>query len=132
MLYGILFVHESQTTERQESQKSTDQMIEQKRVVSDFQPSLFVENPNAESKYKSIYGVPCIRKKFNSVAEARKLQKDSSFKMSGQDDYALQYISDTYPGTVNLAKYAKSVRVANIDIEVPAPEFPSPNDAKRF
>jgi len=70
-----------------------ENLIEHQRIITDFSPSLFVENANVDSKYKSIYGVNCIRRNFNTISEALKVTKDSSFKMLGQDDYALQYIS---------------------------------------
>ena len=106
-----------------------DDLVEKKRIVEDFQPSLFVENKSAVSNYKTIYGVPCVKCKFPSINEAGKASRNAAVGMLGQDDFGLQYISDKYNDEIDLSKYIKSIRVANFDIEVPAPKFPSANQA---
>lgn len=106
-----------------------ENLDEQRRIVDDFKPSLFIANPNTESKYKTIFGVSCVKKTFDSIKLANQSARNSPMPLLGQEDCASQYISDNYPGVINLVKYNNLVRVANIDIEVPAPQFPSPNQS---
>ncbi len=109
-----------------------DDLNECKRIVDDFRPSMFVENDSAQisSKYETIYGSKCIKKTFNSIADASKAVRSGAVKLLGQDDFVVQYISDAYSENVDLSRYLKRVRIANVDIEVPAPEFPSANESK--
>lgn len=98
---------------------------EQVRKV-EYKPSLFTPS-KVDTKYKDIYGNFMSRKKFDGMKECRKSRAmyEAVHGMSyvGMENYAFAYMSDTYNDIVgNLAK----VRICTVDIEVTAPEFPSP------
>ena len=107
-----------------------ENMMERKRIVEDFKPSLFIENSNVVSDYKNIYDISCIKKTFDSISDASKSYRSSNVSYLGQEDFLLQYISDTYKDVIDLSTYLSHIRIANLDIEVPAPKFPSPNQAE--
>lgn len=95
-----------------------------------FKPTLF-KHTESETKYKDIYGAYCTPVKHDSMSDARKWMesmKDVGLAALGQENFALQYLSDTYPGELSYDK--RKVRFCNVDIEVTAPEFPDPIAAK--
>lgn len=104
---------------------------EQIRKV-DYQPTLFHHvMPDVKTKYKDIFGKPCVPKKFDSIKSARdwmKRMQDLGQDAMGMDDFKLAYFSDTYRGEIDYD--IDRIRVAAIDIEVTAPEFPDPAEAK--
>lgn len=102
--------------------------VEQIRYVP-YEPTFFIHTtPDAVTKYKDIYGTPCLPKRFTSIRDA----KDWSMKTKGivdvlgMDDIKLAYISDTYKDEIAFNK--RLVRVANCDIEVTGDEFPDPTE----
>ena len=105
-----------------------ENLVEHKRVVEDFKPSLFIESP-AGDKYKTIFDVACVKKTYDNVKDFNQATYDKSMVKHGQDNVVFQYISDNYD-EIDVQKYIKHIRVANVDIEVPAPKFPSPNQAE--
>lgn len=98
--------------------------LEHRRKVK-YEPTLFVQS-SKPTEYKDIYGRFCMPKRFDTMGQAKKWTKENEgmFEVLGMDDFEFTYISDTYK-TRELNMDA--IRVANIDIEVPAPEFPDPN-----
>lgn len=101
--------------------------VERKRVV-EYQPTLFTHaQSDTISKYKDIYGQPCLPKKFVDIKSANEwVQKTKGIvDVLGMNDYILAYISDTYKNVIEYNK--KYVRIANCDIEVTATDFPHPN-----
>ena len=103
--------------------------IEQKRQI-DYKPTLFYHS-DVESKYKDIYGMSCKKKHFLDMKEARnwiRRMEDIGQDAMGMDDFKLAYLSDRYPGEIHFDP--SLVRQCNYDIEVTAPEFPKPNEAK--
>ncbi|CAH1068383.1 DNA polymerase II [Acinetobacter phage MD-2021a] len=97
-----------------------------------YEPTLFIHaKEGVESKYKDIYGKPCIPKRFSSIREAKDwMQKTRGIvEILGMDDFKLAYISDVY-GKKDITYSRNAIRVANCDIEVTAGEFPNPTFAK--
>ena len=96
-----------------------------------YEPTLFIHAKETDdSKYKDIYGRPCIKKKFATIKEAKEWRQNTSgiVDVLGMEDFKLAYISDTNDKEISYDR--KLVRVANCDIEVTAPEFPDPTFAK--
>lgn len=84
-----------------------------------------------ETPYKDIYGKPCLKKQFDSIKEAKnwmQRMRDVGMEALGMDDYRLAYISDMYRNEIEYNR--EHIRIASIDIEVTAPEFPDPREAK--
>lgn len=103
--------------------------VEQTRQI-DYKPTLFYHS-DVESKYKDIYGMNCKKKRFQDMKEARnwiRRMEDIGQDAMGMDDFKLAYLSDRYPGEIHFNPAL--VRQCNYDIEVTAPEFPKPNEAK--
>ena len=104
---------------------------EQERYV-EYTPTLFHHAaPGMVTNYKDIYGKPCIAKKFPSMNEANKWRKkmgEMGQEALGMDDFIISYLSDTYKGEIRYDR--NKIRVAWVDIEVTAPEFPKPEEAK--
>lgn len=104
--------------------------IEKQRIVQ-YEPTLFIHaQQDTPSKYKDIYGQPCLPKKFVDIKSANEwVQKTKGIvDVLGMNDYILAYISDTYKNVIEYNK--KYCRVANCDIEVTATDFPYPNLAE--
>ena len=100
---------------------------EHRRKVT-YEPTLFTHS-NKPTGFKDIYGKFCKPKKFDTMNQARQWKKETEGMMEvlGMDDFGIAYIADHYP---ERAPNLSQIRIANIDIEVPAPEFPSPNEVK--
>lgn len=97
-----------------------------------YEPTLFIHaKEGTQTKYKDIYGKPCLPKQFNSIREAKEwMQKTRGIvEILGMDDFRLAYISDVY-GKKEITYDRNAIRVANCDIEVTAGEFPNPTFAK--
>lgn len=105
--------------------------IEQNRTI-EYAPTMFQHAKiGDDSPYKDIYGKTCVPKKFNTIKEARdwmKRMKDVGMEALGMDDFRLAYLSDTYKGEIEYDR--EQVRIGVLDIEVSAPEFPDPREAK--
>lgn len=104
---------------------------EQRHQVK-YQPSLFIHS-QFDEPYKDIYGKACKRKQFDSMGQAQKYIKDNkqNYEVLGMEDFELAYISDTYPNRdFDITKAMENIRIANIDIEVPAKGFPYPTESK--
>ena len=102
---------------------------EQIRSV-EYQPTLFIQaQDNTQSKYKDIYGKPCLPKKFGCIRDARDWSQKTKgiVDVLGMDDFEIAYISDTYKNDITYNR--RLIRVANCDIEVTAAEFPDPSQA---
>lgn len=97
-----------------------------------YEPTMFQHAmAGVDSPYKDIYGKTCIRKDFDSIKDAKnwmQRMKDVGMEALGMDDFRLAYISDTYRGEIDYDR--DRIRIAAIDIEVTAPEFPEPSEAK--
>jgi DNA polymerase elongation subunit (family B) len=98
---------------------------EQVRKVP-YKPSLFF-NSKDETNYKDIYGNYVMRKKYDSLVDAREARKSydgvHGASVLGMDNFGYAYMSDTYN---DMKPDMKNVRIAIVDIEVTAPCFPSP------
>lgn len=104
--------------------------VELKREIA-YEPTLFTHAQDGfNTKYKDIYGKPCIPKKFTSMRDAKDWQMKARgiFEVLGMDDFKIAYISDVYKDEIEYDP--RLVRVANCDIEVTAPEFPNAIYAK--
>lgn len=104
---------------------------EQIRKVQ-YKPTLFQHAKAGEiTPYRDIYGKYCTKKKFDSIKDARNWMRrmgDVGMEALGMDDFRLAYISDTYRDEIEYDR--DKIRIAAIDIEVTAPEFPEPREAK--
>lgn len=93
-----------------------------------YQPTLFVHTTK-ETGYTDIYGKNCLPKLFDTMPDARQFIKDKKdiIDILGMDDFQISYISDMYK---DRSPDTSRIRIANIDIEVPSPEFPNPEESK--
>lgn len=105
-----------------------------KKYKVPFRPSLFVES-NSESSWKGFYGENLERMIFDSMGDCREFINRYSgvnnFKIHGNTDYVIQYISEQYSGDI---QYDSSfIRTGIFDIEVAIEEdggFPNPDKAQ--
>lgn len=100
---------------------------EHRRKVQ-YEPTLFVHT-KTNTGFKDIYNNNCLPRKFNTMGDAGKWKRDNEEMVEclGMDDFQVAYISDNYRTRIpDMSK----VRVGNLDIEVPAPEFPDPMQAR--
>lgn len=97
-----------------------------------YSPTLFHKAPpGTQTNYQDIYGNFCIPRTFGTCSEAREWIKKMDGigqEAMGMDDFTLAYISDRYKGVIDYNRDV--IRIANMDIEVTAPEFPEPKYAK--
>lgn len=101
----------------------------EKVIKTLYKPNLF-SHTESDSKYKDIYGKNCKKREFDTISDAKRWvekMKDMELEVLGQEDFKLAYISDKYPDTIQYDR--NLIRVANVDIEVTAPEFPDPTAA---
>ena len=99
------------------------------RRVSDrvnFSPSLYVPSTQAES-WKTISGDSVKRVDFKNMWEAHKFTKSGGV-FYGNKNYIFQYIQRVFPSVINWNR--RHIHTGVIDIEVHAPEFPQPDEAK--
>lgn len=105
--------------------------VEQIRET-EYAPTMFQHAmPGVDSVYKDIYGKTCIKKEFSTIKEAKnwmQRMKDVGMEALGMDDFRLSYISDSYRKEIEYDR--DKIRIASLDIEVTAPEFPDPREAK--
>lgn len=104
-----------------------DDGTEHRRRVP-YEPCLFVHTTK-ETGFTDIYGKNCLPKRFDSMSAARKYKRDNEeyHEILGMEDFVVSYISDNYKvRTPNI----NQIRIANVDIEVPAPEFPNAKQAR--
>lgn len=101
--------------------------VERSREIN-YQPSMFHHAlPGTVTPYEDIYGKACTKKSFSSMKDARdwaKRMQDIGQDSMGMDDFKLAYLSDTYGSEIVYDR--RLIRIANMDIEVTAPEFPKP------
>lgn len=99
---------------------------------TEYKPTMFQHAmAGVETPYKDIYGKGCIKKEFDTIKDARnwmQRMKDVGMEALGMDDFRLAYISDNYRGEIDYNR--DKIRIASLDIEVTAPEFPDPREAK--
>lgn len=104
----------------------------EQRRKTEYKPTMFQHAmAGVETPYKDIYGKYCTKKEFDTIKDARNwMQRMSDVGMEalGMDDFRLAYISDNYRKEIEYDR--DKIRVASIDIEVTAPEFPDPREAK--
>ena len=97
-----------------------------------FKPTLFVENANSNSKWKSLDGIQLEPRRFDSMSQCRQFTKDyediRSFKIHGNDKHIPAFIQSQFPGEI---KYNQSkIDIATIDIETMIGSgFPDPSRA---
>lgn len=96
-----------------------------------FAPTMYHHSTH-QSDLNDIYGKPVVPKSFGSIYETNqwiKRMKDMNQEVLGMDDYALQYIHETYNGP--LSYDMSELRLAFIDIEVYSNDgFPYPKICK--
>lgn len=99
---------------------------------TEYQPTMFHHAmAGTESPYRDIYDKVCVKKQFANIKDAKnwmQRMKDTGMEALGMDDFRLAYISDSYRNEIDYDK--DRIRVASLDIEVTAPEFPDPREAK--
>lgn len=101
--------------------------------INDYRPTLFVKTDNPESEFKSIYGYGLNEVKFDSIKDAKafveKYKHVDGMTIEGNTKFANQFVIELFEGKT--PEYnASMLRGAIIDIEVTAPEFPKPTEAK--
>ena len=99
---------------------------------TEYKPTMFQHAmAGTDTVYRDIYGKACVKKQFDSMKDARdwmQRMKDVGMEALGMDDFRLSYISDNYRGEIEYNR--DKIRIASLDIEVTAPEFPDPREAK--
>lgn len=105
------------------------------KKVDFYKPSLYVKANESETdtEVKSVYGYPLKQMQFDGIRDAKdfvKSYKDvEGFNIEGNSNYGNQFIIEMYQGKMPEFD-AKKIRVGILDIEVDAPEFPEPAEAK--
>lgn len=125
MYYTSVETHRGKILERWIDTDGSDHMRR-----TNFEPTFYY--PNENGHHKDIFGNPVKEKTFGNIRESkdwRKQMKDVDISVLGMDDYALQYISDTYDDEIVFKK--NNIRIAFVDIEVKSPDgFPKPELAE--
>lgn len=100
--------------------------------VNDYKPMLFTKSEES-TEYKSIYGYNLKPIKFDSIKSAKSFfeqYKDvDGFEVEGNYKFANQFTIELYEGKPPNFNPA-IIRGCILDIEVTAPEFPKPEEAK--
>lgn len=101
-----------------------------KRKVK-FSPTLYVRSKNT-SKFKTLDNIFVEPKKLDTMSDAKafveKYEDVKNFEVYGNTNYVAQFIAEEFPGQIQFD--SKSVRIANIDIEVASDAgFPEPDQA---
>ena len=98
-----------------------------------FQPTFYLRTGNKNTPFKSLWGEPLERKKFNSISEAREFVKTysdvSNFPIYGNLNYAYQFINKLFPDTIQFDM--SLMKVVTLDIETSTEYgFPDPRHAQ--
>lgn len=95
-----------------------------------YKPTLFVHCNSTDTKYRDIYGNPCMAIKFDDMWEAHTWKKENkqNSEILGMDNFYLAYLADQNPDDIQFD--IEKIRIGIIDLEVTAPEFPDPKFAK--
>lgn len=106
------------------------------KKVDFYQPSLYSkvqQGQTSEHDIKSIFGHNLMRKQFDSIRAAKQhveaYKNVDGFSIEGNSNYANQFIIELYDGKMPEFD-PKNIRMGILDIEVDAPEFPEPVEAK--
>ena len=101
-------------------------------VVKGYSPVLYTET-NQESEFKNIYGKNLKPINFDKIFQAKSFADEykdvEGMDISGNSDYANQFIIDVFEGQ-QPDYQPENIRIGMLDIEVDAPEFPKPEEAK--
>lgn len=101
-------------------------------VIDDYKPHLYTRT-SEESDYKNIFGENMKRIDFESIRDAKdfadQYKNVEQMGLAGNSNYANQFIIDIYNGETPEFD-ANQINIGMIDIEVDAPEFPKPDEAK--
>lgn len=97
-----------------------------------FQPTLFIDSPNATGEYKTLYGKPVAPMKFDSLNDARDFferYKDvSNVEIHGMSNFVYQFLASSFPNEIKFDR--NRINVTTIDIEVASDDgFPEPDRA---
>ena len=84
-----------------------------------FQPTFYVRDGNKDSPYKSLWGEPLKKLKFNSINESKEFidryKETSNFPIYGNINLAYQFINKLFPGTIQFDM--SLMKILTIDIE---------------
>ena len=109
--------------------------LPQKQKI-EFSPTLYTSSARSTStstSWSNLYGVPVYEIKPGNINETKEFIKTyedvASFNIFGQTNYALQYISETYPNAVKFD--SEFLKIVSVDIETAteAAGFPEPKHA---
>lgn len=101
--------------------------------VNDYKPKLYLESDEPNCEWLSLYGKSLKSIEFDSIKEAksyREQYKDvEGFKIHGNMKFDSQFVIELFEG--EMPTYDESlINGCIVDIEVTAPEFPNPLEAK--
>ena len=103
------------------------------KQIDFYKPHLYTKSEDSTCDAKSIYGHALTRIDFENLKEAKDFvfrYKDvDGFEIEGNSDFGNQFIIDMYKGQMPSFD-PKKIRSGILDIEVHAPEFPQPSEAK--
>lgn len=94
---------------------------------TEFSPTLFFPSTRTTG-WTTIDGRDVSPQTFNNMFDAYHKTKSMGRSFYGNTNYHIQYIQEKFPGTIQWDR--DKIHVGNIDIEVEAPEFPNPAEAK--
>ena len=98
-----------------------------------FKPTLYINSNGSKSDWISLNGTPVKPVEFAKMSDAKefvdKYKDIEQFKVYGQTNYIMQYITKKFPNEIKWNP--KHINVVNFDIEVQSDEgFPEPGEAK--
>lgn len=98
-----------------------------------YKPTMFLKT-SEQSKYKTLDGVTVVPKVFETMSECSDFMKNfedvDNFKVYGNSNYVVQYITDLFPGPIEFDM--SLIDVGKIDIEVKSDKsFPYPELAEQ-
>lgn len=101
--------------------------------INDYKPKLYLESDEPNCEWLSLYGKPLKSIEFDTIKEAksyREQYKDvEGFKIHGNMKFDSQFVIELFEGEMPQFD-GLLINGCILDIEVTAPEFPSPLEAK--
>lgn len=109
-----------------------DDGLQHHKKVSDYEPVLYLKT-DEETDFKSIYGHNLSPVKMNSIRDAKdfieKYKDVDGMDVEGNVKFATQFVIELFEG--KMPDYKEDlIKGCILDIEVTAPEFPNPIEAK--
>ena len=90
------------------------------RIVTDYQPYIFLPSKNVDGGYRTIHGEPVTKKTFKNLREfynyIKPFKEAENFNFYGMTNFVYTYLNDTWPGKVQYNH--DLISIVSLDIEV--------------